>query len=481
MRPGVNINTKESPPPLALPTDSSVFLVGITEKGPTSPVLSTTPTEWTNNHGARNTNTQLIADAAEFLFKEGAKRIITLRVVGGAAVAASVAVTDAGAATVFTALAKGPGAYGNDLNVVIRTNADDTNIPVGSFVIRVQTDAAVVQEESPALVDKSEALYWISGTSQYLTYTDGASVNDPNRSTFSLAGGSDDIAGVGDPQWQAALDRATADWGTGIVIAPGRTSPTGHSQLRAHADAYKRVAYADAPDSPTIPTVTAAAAANRGRLLGLFWPWVRVAGLTRGTFRVVPPSVIVAGISSYNDAQGMSPNVPAAGDNGVSRTALGLTQTVLDADHQTLNAAGVNVIRSRWNSIRVMGWRTTSSEPSDPRWINLGNARMFCFISNRGALIGERFLFREIDGRQRTVSEWGAALGGEIMMPLFLAGSLYTETGRPADAFRVDLDENTPATAQNRQLLADIVYVDAQFGEEININLIKQLITEGVS
>ena len=205
------------------------------------------------------------------------------------------------------------------------------------------------------------------------------------------------------------------------------------------------------------------------------------AGLTRGTFRVVPPSVIVAGISSYNDAQGMSPNVPAAGDNGVSRTALGLTQTVLDADHQTLNAAGVNVIRSRWNSIRVMGWRTTSSEPSDPRWINLGNARMFCFISNRGALIGERFLFREIDGRQRTVSEWGAALGGEIMMPLFLAGSLYTETGRPADAFRVDLDENTPATAQNRQLLADIVYVDAQFGEEININLIKQLITEGVS
>ena len=217
MRPGVNINTKESPPPLALPTDSSVFLVGITEKGPTSPVLSTTPTEWTNNHGARNTNTQLIADAAEFLFKEGAKRIITLRVVGGAAVAASVAVTDAGAATVFTALAKGPGAYGNDLNVVIRTNADDTNIPVGSFVIRVQTDAAVVQEESPALVDKSEALYWISGTSQYLTYTDGASVNDPNRSTFSLAGVTSRLSSPPAPASSSRLRRPIACRNAGLA------------------------------------------------------------------------------------------------------------------------------------------------------------------------------------------------------------------------------------------------------------------------
>jgi hypothetical protein len=36
-------------------------------------------------------------------------------------------------------------------------------------------------------------------------------------------------------------------------------------------------------------------------------------------------------------------------------------------------------------------------------------------------------------------------------------------------------------TAQQRKLLATIVYTDSQFGEEVNISIAKQLITEGVS
>jgi phage tail sheath protein FI len=479
VRPGVNILQKESRPPLALPTESSVFMIGITEKGPLAPVVSKTPTEWTNNHGARTTTTSTMADAAEFLFKEGAKRIITSRVVGPGAVVASVNVTDAGAATVFTAKAKGPGAYGNDLNVVVRTNTQDATIPVGSFLLRIQTDAAVILEESPVLLDKAAALYWMDGTSQYITYTDGASTNDPNAATFALAGGNDDVAGITDTQWSDALARIPADWGTGIVISPGRTTTAAHTNLKTHADAYRRTAFFDLPDTPTIATLMAAAAANRARLGGAFWPWVRVAGLTPGTYRVVPPSVIVAGIASYNDAQGLSPNVPAAGVNGVSRTAVGLTQTVIDADHQTLNDGGVNVIKLRYGEVRVMGWRTTSLESSDPRWINLGNSRLYCFISNMALLIGERFLFREIDGQGRTVAEWLAALSGEVMMPLFLAGSLYGDT--PGEAFRVDGSENTGTTAQQRKLLADIVYVDSQFAEEVTVSIAKQLISEGVS
>jgi phage tail sheath protein FI len=480
VRPGVNIIQKETRPPLALPTESSVFMIGVTEKGPLAPVVSLTPTQWTNNHGARTTTTSTMADAAEFLFKEGAKRIITSRVVGPGAVTASVSVLDGSSATVFTAKAKGPGAYGNDLNVVVRTSVQDSNIPAGSFVLRIQRDDGVtIVEESPVLLDKAAALYWMDGTSQYIAYTDGASTNDPAAATYALAGGSDDVAGITDTQWQAALDRIPADYGTGIVMAPGRTTSAGHTQLKNHADLYRRVAYLDAPDTPTVATVAATAAANRGRLTGLFWPWVRVAGLTPGTYRVVPPSVIVGGISSFNDAQGMSPNAPAAGVNGVSRTALGLTQTVIDSDHQLLNDSGVNVIKSRYGEIRVMGWRTTSLEASDPRWINLGNSRLYCYISNAALLIGERFLFREIDGQGRTVAEWGSALVGEVMMPLFLAGSLYGTT--PAEAFRVDLAENTGATAQARQLLATIVYVDSQFGEEVDVSIAKQLISEGVS
>jgi hypothetical protein len=79
-------------------------------------------------------------------------------------------------------------------------------------------------------------------------------------------------------------DRIPADYGTGIVMAPGRTTSAGHTQLKTHADAVPaHVAFLDAPDTPTDRN------ARRHRLrrtgdasTGLFWPWVRVAGLTPG-------------------------------------------------------------------------------------------------------------------------------------------------------------------------------------------------------
>jgi hypothetical protein len=485
LRPGTNLSIKDSPPPPQLPTDTGqIFLVGITERGPLAPVLTRNPTDWTTQLGVRNTNTAVVADAAEFLFKEGAKKIYTSRVVGPGAVTASIAVTDSGAATVFTAKAKGPGAYGNDLNIVVRSNPQDATIPVGSFILRVQSDAAVILEESPVLLDKAAAEYWMDTQSVYLTYTDGASANDPNYgATFALAGGNDDIAGITDAQWQAAIDKLTLDLGSGIVIAPGRTSDTGHIQIKTHVEANNRVGFLDSPDTATIATITASAAAVRSRFCGMFWPWVRVTGLVgTSTPRTVPPSVIAAGIAARNDALGFSPNKAAAGDLGVSKTAIGLSQdnsVVTDANHQTLNAAGVNVIRSRFGVFKVMGYRTTSSEATDPRWVNLGSSRLICAIRNGAWLVGERFLFDEIDGKGVLIGQFAAAISGEVLMPYYLAGSLYGDT--PDKAFRVDTSSNTATTAANRQLLADIVVVTSEFGEEIDISVAKNLITEGAS
>jgi phage tail sheath protein FI len=479
MRPGVNIVDRESAPPLALPiSTNTIFMVGVTEKGPLAPVSSKTFTDWQKNHGSRTASTQVAFDAAEYLFKEGAKEIVTSRVVGPGAVSASVNVLDGSAGVVFTAKAKGPGAYGNDLNVVIRTNTQDPNIPVGSFRIRVQTDAAVILEDSPDLLDEAAALFWMENVSGYITYTDGASALDPAAATYALAGGNDDVASITDTQWAGAMALFGNDLGTGILIAPGRTTDTGHVQLKTYGEAGNRVWFGDAPDTPTEATVISGAVGARSRYGGIFWPWHRVPGLTSGSYRVIPPSVIAAGMAARNDSLGKSPNTPAAGDNGVSRTSLGLTQTVTDLTHSNLNAAGINVFRYRFRQVRLMGWRTTVSEASDPKWVNLGNARLTAAIKNGAWLVGERFLFREIDGKRLLVNEWLGALAGEVLMPLFNAGSLYGDT--PDEAFRVDGSGNTDATAQARQLLADIIVVESEFGEEINIGVAKMLITEGV-
>jgi hypothetical protein len=480
MRPGVNLFDRESPPTLALPLNAGkILMIGVTEKGPLSAVSSENFTEWQANHGSRTASTQLTFDSAEFLYKEGAKEIITSRVVGPGATPASVAVTDSGAATVFTAKAKGPGAYGNDLNLVIRTNTDDSNIPVGSYRIRVQRDDGVtILEDSPDLLDKAAGLFWMDNVSKWVTYADGASALDPSRASFSLAGGNDDLASIGDANWAAALALFGADLGTAIVIAPGRTTDTGHDQIADHAEAFNRVWFGDAPDTATEATVAASAVGRRSRSGGLFWPWHRVGGLTSGSYRVVPPSVIAAGIAARNDSLGLSPNAPAAGDRGVSRTSLGLTQVVTDTTHGNLNSASVNVFRQRFGQVRLMGWRTTVSEASDPKYVNLGNARLTAAIKNHAWIVGERFLFREIDGKGLLIGEWIGALTGEVLMPYYIAGSLYGDT--PDTAFRVDGSGNTKETAKARQLLAEIIVVESEFGEEINIGVAKNLITEGV-
>jgi phage tail sheath protein FI len=480
MRPGVNVSILDSPPPPALPlNDATIFLVGVTEKGPLAPVVSRSFTEWIANHGNRTSTTQVASDAAEFLYKEGATQIITSRVVGPGAVTASVAVVDGSAATVFTARAKGPGAYGNDLNTVIRTNTQDTNIPVGSFRIRVQRDDGVtILEESPDLLDKAAAEFWMDNVSKWVTYTDGGSINDPAAATYSLAGGNDDIPSITDAQWAAAKALFGQDLGTGILIAPGRTTDTGHNQLKAHGEAFNRIWFGDAADTATTATVASASTGARSRKGGVFWPWHRVPGVTAGSIRVVPPSVIAAGMAARNSALGLSPNAPAAGDRGVSRTSLGLTQVVDDATHATLNSAGVNVFRSRFGQIRLMGWRTTVDPVADPKWVNLGNARLTAAIQNKAWLVGERFLFREIDGKGLLVGEWLGALAGEVLMPYFLAGSLYGDS--PDAAFRVDGSANTDDTAQNRQLLANLIVVESEYGEEIDVAISKQLISEGV-
>jgi phage tail sheath protein FI len=315
--------------------------------------------------------------------------------------------------------------------------------------------------------------------SLYITYADGPSINDPAAGTYALAGGNDDIAAITDAEWAAAILRFPADLGTGVLIAPGRTSDAGHIQMKTHAETYNRNWFGDAPDTAVVATMTASAAAAPSRSGGLFAPWLQVAGLTPGTYRTVPPSVVAAGIAMRNDALGKSPNLPAAGDLGISKTALNVTRTFTDAEHQALNSGGVNLIRPRFGVIKVLGWRTTVNATSDPKWVSLGNARLTAAIKNLAWLVGERFLFRQIDGNGLLVAEWGAALVGEVLMPFYLAGSLYGNS--PENAFRVNLSGNTSTTAQNRQLLADLIVVESEFAEEITINIAKQLITEGVA
>lgn len=494
VRPGVNISTRESPPTSGIPTNTGVgFMAAVVESGPLTLQsgdavhnMSEYESKWA--YTKRNyPNAVLAYDSAETFFKEGGAVLYVGRVVGPAAAVATIVVNATGPTATLNAFAKGPGDYGNDLNVVINTNAQDATIPVGSFRVRVQTDAAVILEESSDLLDDQSAILWSQTVSKYIIFTDNAaSAGDPINQTASLAGGNLDAASIVDASWLAAFARFTADLGPGQVFAPGRTTTAGQIQLANHALSSNRRAILDGPDTPTAATLTAQPAAvvdsslRRSRFSGLFAPWLRIPGITVGSVRIVPPSAAVAGLIARNDAAGISPNQPAAGEFGIFNSVLSLTQTYDDATRQTLNAAGVNIIRDIYGVRKVYGFRTTADPSTDQRWIGLGNTRLHMAVSALANLVGERFIFRQIDGQGRLFQEFGAALIAEACMPFFLAGSLFGNA--PDEAFKVDVGGavNTATTIQNNELHAVISLRMSPFGEEVDIEIVKYLVTESI-
>jgi phage tail sheath protein FI len=209
-------------------------------------------------------------------------------------------------------------------------------------------------------------------------------------------------------------------------------------------------------------------------------PWVKVPGITLGTTRTVPPSAIVAGLIARNDGAEVNQNVPSAGDLGISRWAIDLSQTPWsDADRQTLNTSSISVIRDIYNSIRMYGWRTLVDPVTQPSWINFGNSRLHMTIAAEGHAVGERFVFDQLDGQGITINQFGAELTA-ILMPLFEAGALYGTT--PEEAFFVDVGQqvNTPETIATNTLKAVISVRMSPFGELVQIEIVKVPVTEAV-
>lgn len=478
-RPGVSVIQRSTPPPRSAPTDTGVWhVVGISDSGPITPVLISSMADYERIFGLRVTNYTLLYDALDLYFREGGARAIVSRVVGPAATVGFRNLNDAGAAIALVASAIGPGAGSANISVGVRAGGAG-----GTFVIFVVVGGIEV-ETSPDLADNNAAVLWSSG-SNYIRLTLGASANDPAVvAAAALSAGTDDRTNIVDANWLTALDRLTADLGPGQVSAPGRTTANGHTQLLAHAAATRRVAILDAPDTATQATLTSAASAARAgnqRFGGMFAPWISAPGLLAGTTRLIPPSGLVAGKIAKNDAAGLGAAEPAAGDNGESLFATGLSQIAWsDATRQTLNSAGVNVIRSVFGAVRVYGWRSLVDAVVDPEWVSLGSVRLYMAIAANSASISEAFLFDKIDGQGKKIAEFGGALRG-LLMDYYHNGDLYGAT--PEEAFYVDVGNqvNTPERLAMNELRAVLNVKMSPFGEFVQVEIVKRPITEGVS
>lgn len=504
-RPGSVVTTRSTPPPRVVPTDTgTAFVTGTTDRGPANaPVLVQSLTDFINTFGLRQSYSVLY-DWLETFFREGGAKAYIGRVVGPAAVVATKALNDAGAATSLTANAKGPGAFGNSITVQVQNpGAGGT---AGSFSLLV-TDpnypqangtTASYSEQSPDFLTQQAAIAWANANSQLINLVLGASANLPaNAAAAPLATGADDRTNITDVQWRTAMGLFARDLGPGQIVQAGRTTQQAYSDTLTHAQANNRIAILDGQDSPSVTTLkgltqtirTTAASSVNAKYGALFAPWVTIPGLTPGTSRTVPPSALVCGKISAKDSSGTTPNAPAAGNDGVSRIATGLSQPAYDSGsgqavtRDDMYTAGVNLIVQRYGVFEVFGWRTlVDPNGADQDWLNLGNSRLAMYIVAKALAIAENYVLDEIDGRGRTFKAFEGDIRG-IMLDLYNRGSLYDGgSGKPEDAFSVDTGPtvNTAATIANRELHAAVSARMTQDAELVVIEIAKVPVTQSL-
>ncbi|BBH17501.1 hypothetical protein Back2_17880 [Nocardioides baekrokdamisoli] len=286
-----------------------------------------------------------------------------------------------------------------------------------------------------------------------------------------------DASAVTQAEWATALAMLTIDLGPGQVLIPGITTTAAHDALLAHGAATGRCVLLDAAEDAAaadIATLAVSLAAAAGSTnAGLIAGW-SVFPTTSGATRVVPGSVIAAGLCGRGDAAaGHANNAPAADQGrgaGYVHGASTLSVLYSDSDHDTLNDAGVCVFRVYLGQPQLYGWVSLST---DPNYRQLNWGRMAMQLRAGIAAAASTFLFRQIDAQGFLYSELAGMLRG-YLAPLWAAGALFGTSA--ADAFGVDVaGVNTPSTVAAGELHAAVDASLSPHTEKVVIDVVTNI------
>lgn len=475
-RPGTVVTLLDTPGTVSIPTDTGTwFAAGITERGPITPTLIMSLSQFVDVYGKRQSYSVLY-DSIEEFFREGGNRVYIGRVVGPAATVGTLNLSDGAAATSLVASAVGPGAWSSGYKVTVYA-------ATGGYGIQILDANNTVLEDSGTLADQLSAVQW-SKFSNYIRITLGASANNPvAAAATALSAGGDDRASITDTQWQNALTSFTADLGPGQVSAPGQTTATRHSQLVTHAVDNQRVALLDLTDSANSSTLIGNLPVYSGdtRFAAAFAPWIIIPGVTSSSTRVVPPSAMIAGMIAANDPT-LGVDAASAGNQGMSRYAIDVTQPSWDdATRESLNDAGVNVVRRMAGSIKNYGWRSLANPVTDVGWLDFGNSRLYNGLAAELNQIAEQFMFEDIDGQNgETVNALHDSLAAALLVH-YATGDLFGDSAE--DAFVVDTGPgvNTLQTIANLELHAVVQVRMSPFAEFIAIEIVKRQTSDPIA
>ena len=217
-----------------------------------------------------------------------------------------------------------------------------------------------------------------------------------------------------------------------VVCCPEDVSIANAAVMARHCEARKdrvcvlQAAQAVVPVATHRPSVQSSYAAY-------YYPWLEVPSLDGTSKVMVPPCGHIAGVYAKIDTERGVWKAPA---NEVLAGVTGLSQELNEADSETLNAAGVDVIRKfAGQGIRVWGARTTSP---DSEWKYINVRRLFIYLEQSLYRGLQWVVFEPNDAASWTVVRTSIE---NFLRGLWRAGGL--QGTKPEEAFFVKCDRDT--------------------------------------
>jgi phage tail sheath protein FI len=470
-RPGVYVQETLTPLSSAAstPGQASAAFVGVHQQGPTTPTSISSWTQYLQIYGGFGTAPDYLSYAVYQYFNNGGRGAYVIRAVASDAAIATTNLLDGAGSPdiILTASATSPGSWANSLSVTVTPGGSG----VDHFSLFILNGSTIVErfiDISPNPADTRNALAVVNSPyagSKYITlayvfggtYSTSVNALTAVASPQALTGGSD---GTATPNLVTATQQLDSVTGPIDLNLPGVSNTSTLNSVISYAAGTGRIfVVIDTPMQgvgATSATATAAYLSFEGSLTAssfaaVYGPWMQVsdpASLAVGATRLLPPGGAVLGQYSLTDAT-RGTQKPAGGVAANIKGVLNPEVVFISTDLDTLNQAGVNVIKPIPGAgVCIFGVRTL--QPGYPSQYISVRRTLISIEESLKALT--RFAIFEANGPVLWAQVAGTAT--QYLTGLMQAGTLAGTTTAQAFFVECDATTNTP-----QQVAAGYVYL----------------------
>jgi hypothetical protein len=195
----------------------------------------------------------------------------------------------------------------------------------------------------------------------------------------------------------------------------------------------------------------------------------------------------VLGLIARSDARNDAGQAPA-GSNGRSVYAQGVKYgigTFTEADYADLEAAGVNMVRADKpapGDVSLYGVRTAANPTTYPNYVQFPQMRLMMAVTASVQAVLEEFVFAQVDGRRRKLSEVEGQIAGTLLERFYLEDALFGST--PEEAFSVDCtsEQANPTQSLSEGLVRALVGVKVSpTAEQVVLEISKYQLTDNLT